>query len=133
MSADPCRILDAALDDEYRARAIYRAVIARFGPVRPFVTVVEAEDRLVRRLQDLYGGLGEHPPADRWAGRVDPPETLDDAWVLAVRTEIDCLCDIERLLLEAGDGDLRRMLTEVRGLSRSVALPAFKRGAEQVH
>lgn len=42
--------LDHALDDEYRARATYRAVLARFGLVRPFVNIVESEGRHIEAL-----------------------------------------------------------------------------------
>jgi hypothetical protein len=35
--------LREVLEDEYRARATYRAVIERFGPVQPFVNILEAE------------------------------------------------------------------------------------------
>jgi hypothetical protein len=49
--------LSEALDDEYRARATYRKVIERFGPVRPFVNIVDTENRhvgaLVRQFQRL--------------------------------------------------------------------------------
>ena len=38
--------LVAALDDEYHARATYRAVINAFGDVRPFVNIVESDVRL---------------------------------------------------------------------------------------
>ena len=34
--------LNEALQDEYKARATYRAIIQRYGPVRPFVNIVEA-------------------------------------------------------------------------------------------
>ena len=35
----------AALDDEYRAEAIYDAVMQKFGEVRPFINIIEAERR----------------------------------------------------------------------------------------
>lgn len=34
-----------AIEDEYRARATYRKIIERFGPVRPFINIVEGENR----------------------------------------------------------------------------------------
>lgn len=36
-----------AIKDEYQARAFYSAVIEKFGPVRPFTNIVQAEDRHV--------------------------------------------------------------------------------------
>ena len=36
--------LNESLQDEYKARATYRAIIQAFGPVRPFINIVEAGD-----------------------------------------------------------------------------------------
>lgn len=52
------RALDEALDDEYRARATCRAVIDRFGPARPFVNIVESEQRHIEALVRQYQRLG---------------------------------------------------------------------------
>jgi hypothetical protein len=45
MSINLEALLGDALDDEYKAEATYAAVITRFGPVRPFINIVEAERR----------------------------------------------------------------------------------------
>ena len=59
--------LSEALDDEYKARATYRKVIECFGPVRPFVNIVEAEDRHVAALLAQFRRLGATPP-ERYLG-----------------------------------------------------------------
>lgn len=43
-------ILNEALLDEYKARDTYRKVIDSFGAVRPFVNIVEAEQRHIEAL-----------------------------------------------------------------------------------
>lgn len=40
---------------EEQGRAFYRLVIKMFGPVWPFINVVEAEDRHARALESLTG------------------------------------------------------------------------------
>ena len=53
------RVLIAAFDDEYRARATCRAVLDAYGDVRPFVNIVESEERHIQALERLcrcYGG-----------------------------------------------------------------------------
>jgi hypothetical protein len=40
--------LAEAIVDEYRARARYRMVVTRFGPVYPFVNIGQAEERYIR-------------------------------------------------------------------------------------
>jgi hypothetical protein len=51
--AKTIKALCEALDDEYKARATYRKVIEAFGPIRPFVNIVEAEDRHAKALLAL--------------------------------------------------------------------------------
>ena len=48
LSATELADLVAALDDEYMARATYAQVLADFGEVRPFINIVEAENRCQR-------------------------------------------------------------------------------------
>jgi bacterioferritin (cytochrome b1) len=42
-----------ALTDEYKARAFYRLVIKTFGPVQPFINIVEAEETHAQALEAL--------------------------------------------------------------------------------
>ena len=56
--AKTIEVLCEALDDEYRARATYQKVIDTFGPVRPFVNIVEAEDRHAQALLSLFARFG---------------------------------------------------------------------------
>jgi hypothetical protein len=57
--------LTKALDDKYKARATYRKVIETRGPIRPFINMVEAEERHVAALLSLFGRYGLPVPADR--------------------------------------------------------------------
>ena len=43
--------LQLALEDEYRAEAMYEAVIEDFGEVRPFINIIEAERRHAMRAK----------------------------------------------------------------------------------
>lgn len=80
--------LQEALDDEYKARATYRKVIEVFGPVQPFVNIVEAEHRHARALLGQFGRLGIEPPPDTWPSRITAPRTLIEACENAVQAEI---------------------------------------------
>jgi len=73
---DPATIdaLKEALDDEYKARATYQAVIEKFGSVRPFSNIVEAEGRHAEALIRLFRKYGLSVPKDCWAGRSKPVE-----------------------------------------------------------
>ena len=65
LDAKPIGALRETLDDEYKARATYRKVIEAYGAVRPFVNIVEAEDRHAKALLALFDRFGVEPPSDR--------------------------------------------------------------------
>lgn len=123
--------LTEALEDEYRARATYRKVIARFGPVRPFISIVEAEERHVEALLRQFERLGAVPPRDTWPERVPVPETLGHACAEAVRAEIENEELYARLLARVADQKVRSVMQRLRNASRDRHLPAFRRCAER--
>lgn len=59
-----------SIKDEYYSRALYAAVIQKFGEVRPFSNIVQAEDRHVSLLKTLFTQYGLPLPADSSAGKV---------------------------------------------------------------
>lgn len=120
--------LEEALDDEYKAAATYHAVIAAFGPVRPFINIVEAEQRHAAALLALFERHGLTPPPDRWAGSVAAPESLEAACREAVAGEIENAAMYDRLLGAVGDSDVAQVLTRLREASQERHLPAFRRG-----
>ncbi len=126
------RILDEALDDEYKARASYAAIIKAFGPVKPFVNIVESEGRHAAALLQQYQRLGLKPPHNRWAAHdTKVPATLLEACEAAVAAEIENAEMYERLLAEADDPVLHDVLSNLRDSSQNRHLPAFKRCVER--
>ncbi|MEE4384207.1 MAG: hypothetical protein V2J02_19580 [Pseudomonadales bacterium] len=125
----PLRLaLEEVLDDEYRARATYRAVIARFGPVRPFSAIVEAEDRHVRALLPLFRRQGFPVPEDPWADRVEAPASLRDACAAAVTAELENAALFDRLRPVVADHpDVAEVFERLREASAERHLPAFRR------
>jgi len=119
--------LREALDDEYRSRAAYHSVIDKFGPVRPFVNIVEAEERHASALLALFRHFGVEPPKDRWAGRVPAPPSLVDACRAGVEAEIANAAMYERLLTQVSDTRAREVLQRLQQASQERHLPAFRR------
>ena len=68
VSESQSKILLDALDDERKAEAIYAAVIGKFGPVRPFSNIIEAEQRHAAALTRQLERLGVKVPPNSWAG-----------------------------------------------------------------
>ncbi|MBG0797469.1 DUF2202 domain-containing protein [Methylocystis sp. L43] len=133
MSVDEKTIgaLREALDDEYKARATYQGVIDRFGPVRPFVNIIEAEERHANALLRLFERFGIEPPKDRWAGQVPAPSSLAEACKAGVEAEIENAAMYARLLAQVSDANVRDVLTRLQQASQQRHLPAFRRCAER--
>ena len=119
--------LEAALDDEYKARATYNAVIEKLGPVAPFNNVVRAEDGHVRSLVTLFEQYGLPVPPDRYAGKVQAPATLAAACALGVQAELDNVAIYDRLLgTVQGKDEIVAVFQRLRAASQDNHLPAFK-------
>ncbi len=118
--------LATALDDEYRARATYQAVITHYGPVLPFVNIVQAEQRHIDALLALFGHHGVTPPTDRWSGQVSPPSSLRQACEAGVAAEIANYQMYDALLTQVSEPDVRTVFMNLRHASAYHHLPAFE-------
>jgi hypothetical protein len=123
------QILNEALNDEYKARAQYRKVIDKFGPVRPFINIVASEERHIAALLPLFRRYGIPVPEDNWAKRVTVPGTLQEACRIGVEAEIENMTMYDRLLAKTQKADVARVLAHLQAASRENHLPAFQRCA----
>jgi len=116
-----------ALDDEYRAEATYQAVIDKFGPVRPFVNIIEAEKRHSSMVRRQFSRLGMGAPENPYLGKVDAPASLMEACAQGVEAEVENIALYDRLLPKISDPSVRQVLSRLQAASRDNHLPAFKR------
>jgi rubrerythrin len=123
--------LREALDDEYKSRATYRKVIEAFGPVRPFVNIVESEERHIEALLSLFEYFETEAPEDTWRERVVAPATLAEACRAGVQGEIENEAMYERLLARVTDPRVRTIMQRLRQASRERHLPAFEHCLER--
>jgi rubrerythrin len=122
--------LQAALDDEYHARATYRAVLDAFGEVRPFINIVESEERHIEALKRQCEKHRIEVPSDPWAGRVTAPESLKQACDDAVKAERDNAALYEKLIEAAREHpDVQETFRRLQAASQQRHLPAFERAA----
>lgn len=119
-----------ALDDEYKARATYRAVIGRFGPVLPFANIVHSEQRHIDTLLGLFSARGWAPPADRWNGQIPAPESVAEACRTGVEAERDNVALYDRIAAMTDDDEISAAFTALRQASAERHLPAFMRHLE---
>lgn len=116
-----------ALDDEYKARAAYRAIIAKFGPILPFANIVQSEQRHADALLRLFAMRGWQPPADRWEGQVIAPDTVAEACRMGVDAEIENVALYNRLFAMTDDPEVLSVFSALRWASQERHLPAFQR------
>ncbi len=122
--------LTEALQDEYKARATYRAIIQRFGPVRPFVNIVESEERHIQALLPLFSRYGIPVPEDDWPARVMIPDSIPQACADGVQAEIENGAMYERLLaMTTNYPDVQQVFRNLQRASQTNHLPAFQRRA----
>jgi hypothetical protein len=125
------RALSEALDDEYRAWAIYDQVIRDFGAVRPFINIRDAEARHIAALIALFECYGLRVPENTWPGRVPRYATLTEACAAGVIGEAENGQLYERLLSSTSRPDILSVLRRLREASQQRHLPAFQRCVER--
>ena len=124
-------ILLDALEDERKAEATYAAVIEKFGPVRPFSNIIEAEQRHAAALERQLARLGIDVPPDPWTGKVAAPASLAQACESAVQGEVENIALYDRLIPMIEDPAARQVMENLQAASRERHLPAFKRCLER--
>jgi len=126
-SAGDRAALQAALDDEYRAEATYRAVLDKFGDVRPFSNIIRAEQRHAEMATAQMVRLGMAVPPNRYIGTITAPETLLDACQTGIEAERANIALYDRLLPQVRDPQVKTTLELLQSASRENHLPAFER------
>lgn len=125
-------VLVEAINDEYKARAMYRHVIDKFGAVRPFINIVDAESRHIHALLPLFEKYGIAVPEDDWASRIEAPQSVLEACQAGVQAEIENGEMYGRLLgLSEEYPDIQQVLLRLRKASIENHLPAFQRCVER--
>lgn len=129
LSEAEIRVLHEALDDEYKAWAIYDQVIADFGEVRPFSNIREAEARHIQALLGLFARYGLAVPDNPWPGKVERYASLQAACEAGVAAEVANAELYDRLLGATRRPDILVVLRNLQAASQQRHLPAFQRCA----
>jgi hypothetical protein len=116
-----------AINDEYHARAFYNAVMEKFGGIRPFSNIVQGEARHAERLSQLFNQYGLPIPEDSFAGKVEAPDTLQEACQMGVEAEIANVQMYDNFLDFVQEQDLRVVFARLREVSETKHKVAFER------
>lgn len=122
-------ILNADIQDEYRAEAIYRGVLLDFGAdSRPFVNIVGAEQWHAAAVAGLFSARGLAAPTSLWSP-ADVPRfaTLRAACAAAAQAEIENIALYDSQLDASLPEDVLRVIQSNRAASLVNHLPAFQR------
>jgi hypothetical protein len=122
-----------ALDDEYKAVATYEQVIDDFGPIRPFVNIIEAERRHVEALRGLFDRYNVEMPANPWPGTTPRYESVGEACAAGVEGEIENAAMYERLIDATHRTDIIEVFENLQRASRDNHLPAVRRCSRRGH
>ncbi|MGV6818903.1 MAG: ferritin-like domain-containing protein [Parvularcula sp.] len=122
--------LGEALADERKALATYEAVMRRFGPIRPFVNIADAERRHIAAVVKLYEAYGETAP--NIIGKAEPAALttpLEEICKIGVQAEIENVALYDDCLLPAVRHYpyIEAVLTRLRNASWDNHKPAFER------
>jgi hypothetical protein len=133
LSVEAHTALLEGLDDEYRARAFYLAVLERFPGAMPFAHIVESEERHANKLNEILRAYGKDAPANSYIGSGDiwrsVPAALACACDLAINEEKHNINLYEARLLPQVSAfpAITQVFARLMLASRERHLPAFQR------
>ncbi len=119
-----------AIDDEYRAYSTYVSVKEKFGEIKPFVNIAQAELRHIAALESLMTQYGIEIPKNPYlAPSPAAPESVSAACAIGVQAEIDNakLYDEKLMPMSKGYEDIQTVFQNLRDASQERHLPAFQR------
>jgi len=117
-------------DGEYAAAASYQAVIDLYGPVEPYMTIKAGEERHIDALIRQLNRLGYEAPENPYLGEIEAPadlQTAAEAWAVGEVANVEMYDDLLELV---DDGNIERVLTNLRRASLESHLPLFELAAE---
>ena len=122
--------LSQAISLQYKARAIYRAAIERFGLTEPFVHLADVSAQDVATLRRIHERDGIEPPSDGWLGRVEVSYDFEQVCREAIRAESEAAEACERLTGELDDPAVRLVLSRLEEACRYQRRPLLQRALD---
>ncbi|RIW35092.1 DUF2202 domain-containing protein [Bacillus salacetis] len=121
------QMLTYAMQDEYLAQTRYNIILEKFGQIRTFSRIKEAEKRHIAALQPFFSQYGVPIPPDTSGMYATVPKTLKDAYAAGVKGEIDNIAMYDKFLTYNLPVDMQFVFTQLRNASFN-HLAAFERG-----
>lgn len=123
------KVLNLAIEDEYKAYTVYQKVIEKLGMVRPFSMIIRAEETHIASLKSLFDKYGLAVPANNWSKIINVAPTISENCQIGVDAEIaNVKLYREELLPAVPDySDITNVFTNLMNASDQKHLTAFDR------
>jgi hypothetical protein len=126
LSSETSAALVMAINDEYKARTTYQAVLDKFGSVTPYANIVQSEATHIAALERLFNAYELPIPPDTYAGNIQAPVTLKDAAQTGIEAEKANVAMYDNFLTYVQEPDVRVVFARLRSASQVKHLPAFQ-------
>ena len=120
-------MLTYAIQDEFLARAEYEVIMEKWGVMRPFSNIVQAEIRHADWVKELFESHGFSVPENAAADHVVIPDSLKEAFETGVQAEIDNIAMYDKFLALDLPDDVREVFERLKAGSEN-HLRAFRNG-----
>lgn len=118
------------LQEEYLARDVYQAIIAKLGSTRPFTNILKSEEQHVAALTALFTKYSLAVPADTQAARTSTLMagviTVGDALKLGVTVEKEDIALYDQLMKVVDNQDILQVFGNLKAASLDRHLVAFE-------
>lgn len=122
--------LNTAINEEYKAKAIYQKVIDTFGPISPFYWIIRDEQKHIKWLANLHAKYVLPVPSDSWSGKITQEFTSkQQACGVGAQAEFDNAAVYDQMIPQISHTDIISTFTMLRDVSRNRHLPAFQEWA----
>jgi hypothetical protein len=119
--------MEAGLQDEYHAAAVYQSVLTRFGDVLPFRNIILAERQHAASIAALFTNRGLAVPAERPLATLPVFGSVSEACATGAVAEVANIDLYDDFLALDLPYDVRRVFEANRVASLDKHLPAFER------
>ncbi|MFY9079897.1 DUF2202 domain-containing protein [Aliarcobacter cryaerophilus] len=120
------QILQIAIYHEFKAYETYSKIIEKFGNIKPFSNIKEAEAVHYSVLIQLAQKYNVEVPKNDWTEKIDIPNTIIECCELGVAGEIDNITMYNHLLSFATKNDIIDLLFQLQAASYNNHLPVFR-------
>ena len=117
--ADLKEMFTVLINDEYKARAEYQAIIDEFGAQTPFTNLVRAETMHISALTRLFEAYELEVPSDNGSKSAVVPDSLEEAYAIGVKAEVDNIALYDKYLDEDLPVMVERVFTNLQNASEN--------------